>query len=700
MAFQNLLIPIVTAFNAVGIKAARGALGNLTKDFGGFAKEAGKAAAAFGAAQAIMGGTEFIKGAVNVTQQYERNMLALQQVFEKATPEMTKFTVEAASMGISQAESAKASVFLGSVLKQYGMNVESAGSETRKLVGLSQDLATTYGYDLQEALLAMTALFRGEYDPIEKFGVAMKQNEINSLLAARGQDKLTGAALAQATVATRLELLYQRAGDSLGAFDRANGTLYASQQKLNAAWQNTQLLVGEALQEPLANLIDSMAEIATKYGPEFTAIGESMARAIEELAPHIIATVDGMAKFLGLLPSFIDAGTQATKAFSDMNEQVLFTAGVSLPINKEIDILIGRILYLQTVVNSTYLSTPGQQEKLERLKEQLHNLRGEVTQNAVETRRFIELYEKVLDGPDVIGAARNWSYFEQVLTQAGIASRSVEGALVGVGSVLGSLGEEIAKSEAGAELDRMGFSAAQIEFALTQPNWQQIFGQISRLAQIASMDIYSIGTSAAYGAAVAQGAAQATLNELRANMAKTWQDFSAGWYKAGNVASKAVAQIADPLEDLRKKVASSISGIADSIVGAFQIGDIDPSKGYLAGAKKMLARLRAFATELKKLSSQGLHPALLQQVMSLGATDGLQVARDLGKNEGGLIGGLNEVFGDVQALGMSTAGSITSGQSNYYITVNGGVGDKKTIGTAIVDAIKSYERSNGIGWRA
>ena len=114
----------------------------------------------------------------------------------------------------------------------------------------------------------------------------------------------------------------------------------------------------------------------------------------------------------------------------------------------------------------------------------------------------------------------------------------------------------------------------------------------------------------------------------------------------------------------------------------------------------MLARLRAFAAELKKLSSQGLHPALLQQVMSLGATDGLQVARDLGKNEGGLVGGLNEVFGDVQALSMSTAGSITSGQSNYYITVNGGVGDKKTIGTAIVDAIKSFERSNGIGWRA
>jgi hypothetical protein len=33
----------------------------------------------------------------------------------------------------------------------------------------------TFGYDVQEALLAITALFRGEYDPIEKFGVAMKQ---------------------------------------------------------------------------------------------------------------------------------------------------------------------------------------------------------------------------------------------------------------------------------------------------------------------------------------------------------------------------------------------------------------------------------------------------------------------------------------------------------------------------------------------
>jgi hypothetical protein len=36
----------------------------------------------------------------------------------------------------------------------------------------------------------------------------------------------------------------------------------------------------------------------------------------------------------------------------------------------------------------------------------------------------------------------------------------------------------------------------------------------------------------------------------------------------------------------------------------------------------------------------------------------------------------------------------------YNINVNAGVGDKKTIGMAVVEAIKSFERDNGKGWRS
>jgi len=40
-----------------------------------------------------------------------------------------------------------------------------------------------------------------------------------------------------------------------------------------------------------------------------------------------------------------------------------------------------------------------------------------------------------------------------------------------------------------------------------------------------------------------------------------------------------------------------------------------------------------------------------------------------------------------------------TGGSVYQITVNAGIGDKAAIGKAVVDAVKSYERQSGAGWR-
>ena len=217
MALQALIMPLVAVLKGSGFGQATKALKGLDGEFKQVAKSAAFAAVNFAAAGSIQKLTQFFDEAIIVTQKYERNILALNQTFQDQSATMRDFTRDAAKMGVSQSQAAQASVFLGSVLKQYGLESSVTAGETQKLIGLSQDLATTYGYDLQEALLAMTALFRGEYDPIEKFGVAMKQNEINALLAERGQSKLTGTMQFQAQVQARLDLLYMRSADSLGA---------------------------------------------------------------------------------------------------------------------------------------------------------------------------------------------------------------------------------------------------------------------------------------------------------------------------------------------------------------------------------------------------------------------------------------------------------------------------------------------------
>jgi hypothetical protein len=186
MALQNILIPFVSIFRSAGLKQAQSALGGLNKQYDNLGKTIGAAVGAMAGFSALQSAQQFITQSVESTQRFERNLLALNQVFEDAAPSLVNFTKEVQNYGLSQSQAAQASVFLGSVLKQYGFNVNQANAQTQNLVVLAQDLATTFGYDVQEALLAITALFRGEYDPIEKFGVAMKQNEINAVRAARG----------------------------------------------------------------------------------------------------------------------------------------------------------------------------------------------------------------------------------------------------------------------------------------------------------------------------------------------------------------------------------------------------------------------------------------------------------------------------------------------------------------------------------
>jgi translation initiation factor 2B subunit (eIF-2B alpha/beta/delta family) len=290
----------------MGLNSARNALTAITKDFKGFSKQVGMAAGSFAAFSALTTARQFTVEAVEATQRFERNVLALNQVFEDAAPSLMAFTKEVENYGLSQSQAAQASVFLGSVLKQYGFDVNDANAQTQNLVKLAQDLATTFGYDVQEALLAITALFRGEYDPIEKFGVAMKQNEINAVRAARGLGNLTGAAEMQADAQIRLELLFERAGDSMGAFERATNTLYGSQQLLNAALQNLMVSAGAPLQEPLAQINNLFAALVSEAGPELTEVFDAIGGAIDTVAPTIEKLARGALNLVEMLEQVVE----------------------------------------------------------------------------------------------------------------------------------------------------------------------------------------------------------------------------------------------------------------------------------------------------------------------------------------------------------------------------------------------------------
>lgn len=302
MGARPILVNVITALSGKGIEDAQSKLKGLGGTLDNLSSKALKAGGAF---VAFQGGRVFADFATNATVQardLERNVIALDTVFDEYSETMRSFGASAQQFGLSQSEAAKASVFLGSVLKQSGFSMDEVATQTQRLVELGADLSITYGYDVQEALLGMTALFRGEYDPIEKFGVAMKQSEINAALAAGGFDKLEGAERRLAEQQIRLNLLFERSTDAQGAFARGTGTLFAEQQKLEAAINNMLQQAGTPLLKTMADLAAAMTPLVEQITPTLVAQFEKfvpIGSDVNQVAQELVGTIQGLIEFLG-----------------------------------------------------------------------------------------------------------------------------------------------------------------------------------------------------------------------------------------------------------------------------------------------------------------------------------------------------------------------------------------------------------------
>ena len=516
MALQSLILPILSVFRSAGLQQASGALRNLTGNFQSLAGQIGLAAGSFSAFSALTTAREFATQSVASTQLFERNLLALNQVFEELQPRLVSFTKEVESYGLSQSQAAQASVFLGSVLKQYGFSINESAGQTERLVTLAQDLATTYGYDVQEALLAITALFRGEYDPIEKFGVAMKQNEVNARLTAQGLNDLEGAALANAQATARLEMLFERAGDSVGAFARATDTLYGSQQKLNAVLGNLQIAAGTPLQQPLADINNIFTQIFEESGPGIVQIFESLGQFISVVAPvlevttrllfNVIQPLQQLINiFTGLLGPVVNLvivpvfntlnavletfndlldGVSAQLSLVEANFRRLIARIEGNPALKEV---LDAFIMIYTESNPLIQGLKWLGDEFEKSGDAARAAAGDFdAYNESAKTASVALRRSAFDAR----AARDeFAVLDAALRGVATGSKDAEGNLQGLAGVFERIDMAKDMAEAKQGLEELGFSAGMIEEILTRPNWQEIFGAIAEYARLAAIEV-------------------------------------------------------------------------------------------------------------------------------------------------------------------------------------------------------------------
>lgn len=262
-------------------------------------------------ATAALGGIGLIaKESMAYASEAEQSYGAVESIFgEHAQGIIDKSKQAATEVGVSGREYRELSANMGAMLKNMGTPMDEVAGKSENLVGVAADMAATFGGTTKDAVEAVTSLLRGETDPIERYGVSIKQADIQARMAADGLDGLTGEAEKQAKAQTLLKLLTEQTADAQGQFARETDTAAHKQQVATAKYNDAKEAIGTALLPIMAELADGAADVAQILG-KHPAIFIAVAGAIGTLAAAVVtaATLAPIFQWIGGTAAFAAGG--------------------------------------------------------------------------------------------------------------------------------------------------------------------------------------------------------------------------------------------------------------------------------------------------------------------------------------------------------------------------------------------------------
>jgi hypothetical protein len=301
---------------------------------GGFSIGAA-AATALGTAivDAAKAGIQWLKdtgaAALDAASELEQAQGGVLAVFKDMSGTITESAQQAANaVGLSEAAYSNLAVVIGANFKNAGMAGQELTQNVQGVINIGADLAAQFGGTTQQAVEALSSAFRGEYDPIERYGISLKASAISAELAARGLSDLEGDQLRAAQTTIALEMIQRQSADAMGAFAREANTAAGAQQRANAQAENARAALGEALLPASIAVSEVMAELSTRVSDfmksaegqkviefmadSFEALGDAAMGAIEWLGENS----DEIGEFLSIVADVAPAVLGAVAAFA------------------------------------------------------------------------------------------------------------------------------------------------------------------------------------------------------------------------------------------------------------------------------------------------------------------------------------------------------------------------------------------------
>jgi hypothetical protein len=715
-------IPILTSFDPKGLKQANASFAKLQSSVGSLGRNFATAGIAIGAIGAGLAKT------VQTASSYAESVNAVNVAFGKSAQGIIDFGKTAATtLGVSQVDFNNAAVRFSAFAERI---VGSGGDASKFIAEIStraSDFASVFNIDVSEALQVFQSGLAGEAEPLKRFGINLLDSEVKAYAMANGIGEVGKELTQTEKVQARYGLLMQATSKTQGDFANTSGGLANQMRILKAEVTNTQIEIGNQLLPVMAELLPVVRDLARDLGTQLVAA----VKAVDWKA--LTTDLMNTARF------FIENATaiaQVTTAIFAINtayklfQVAIGITTVALQLNK---------WWMAQVTAQTTLATTATTIFSTALR--LIPIVAIISGLALLAAAFTNTNEWA--GKSASGVANFAGKLDYAGGKAAVLRTQLDKIPKEIkttytlirqtaGQVAGSFGGSAfdAKSQQ-SEIDALTPDATT--GGASTPKKMSLGETLKREATVVKKQakLVAAGVSEGLAARLTSGAkpvaaankALKAITKNNGNLTKNLKKMEKNLKVVADAAVEAVTAVEEPVKDTSVEdalaakerayasfadaVKNTFSSIKNSILGAFDITQLGGSTDSITrNMDKLLVKLRSFSANVQSLAGMGLNSTLLQQVISAGPLAGARLAEALVMGGPGGLSAINAGYsefgnlaGQIATTGTNSLFGTGTQQNVYNINVDGGVGSGSTIGKAIVDAIKAYERTSGAVWQ-
>lgn len=272
----------------IRVKATDEASGVL-KGIGGVFGNILQGAASFIAANVIQRGAQeifqFATSSIQAASNLGETLNKTNEIFEESAAGILSWAKTAATaVGLSEQAALDAASGMAIFGKAAGLSGQDLNDFATNNVQLAADMASFFNTSVEEASLALQSAFRGESEPIRKYGVLLNEAALKEKALELGIISNTKNALTpQQKVLAANALITEQLADAQGDFARTSDGLANSQRILAAQMENVKTSLGEAFLPLVTQFVGFLSRegvpvllnLVDRFKEWFKVIGES-----------------------------------------------------------------------------------------------------------------------------------------------------------------------------------------------------------------------------------------------------------------------------------------------------------------------------------------------------------------------------------------------------------------------------------------